>query len=98
MFIQHFLLAVFWIFFSVFHSIFASEKWKRKMQIIMKDNYKYYRLLYSAFAFISLTSIIIYHLSIKTILLWQAPSLQVIIAIAGIATGAALMLFFTKKF
>jgi protein-S-isoprenylcysteine O-methyltransferase Ste14 len=98
MFIQHFLLALLWLFFSLFHSIFASEKWKRKMQTIMKHNYKYHRLLYSVFAFLSLTGIIIYHFTIKTILLWIPFPVEIIFAIAGITTGALLMLFFTKKF
>ncbi len=98
MLIQHILLVLFWLFFSLFHSIFASERWKKQVQTTMKKSYKYYRILYSAFAFISLGAIIIYHLTIKTVLLWQAPLLQMIIAVTGIVTGAALMIFFTKKF
>ncbi|MBV9961655.1 MAG: isoprenylcysteine carboxylmethyltransferase family protein [Parafilimonas sp.] len=98
MFIQHVLLALLWVFFSLFHSIFASEKWKLKMKAFMKYNYKYYRLLYSAFALITLTGIIFYHLSISTFILWQPFSLEIIFAVTGIITGALLMLFFAKKF
>ena len=95
---QHLLLALLWLFFSLSHSTFASVKWKRKMQTIMKHNYKYYRLFYSVFACISLVGIIIYHLTISTVLLWSPFFIEVILSIAGIIAGALLMLFFTKRF
>ena len=98
MFVQHFLLALLWFFFSLFHSIFASEKWKRKMQQVMKRNYKYYRLLYSVFALVSLIGIVIYHLTITTVLLWKVSLIEIIISIVCITAGFLLMLFFASKF
>lgn len=98
MFIQHFLLAIFWLLFSLFHSIFATEKCKRFIKAVMKKKYKYYRILYSLFAFISLCAIIVYHLSINTILLWNTQPAEVIISITGIITGGLVMIFFAKKF
>ena len=35
---------------------------------------------------------------IKTVLLWQVSIIEIITAVAGIITGAAIMIFFTKKF
>jgi methanethiol S-methyltransferase len=96
--IQHILLAILWLLFSLFHSIFASEKWKRPMRAIMKKNYKYYRLLYSCFAFISLGITLVYHFTIKTIVLWTVQPFESIISIAGIITAGIIMIFFTKKF
>jgi protein-S-isoprenylcysteine O-methyltransferase Ste14 len=98
MLIQHLLLALLWLFFSLSHSIFASGKWKRKAQTIMKHNYKYYRLFYSVFACISLLGIVTYHLTISTVLLWSPFFIEVFLSIAGIIAGALLMLFFAKKF
>jgi protein-S-isoprenylcysteine O-methyltransferase Ste14 len=98
MFIQHFLLAIFWLLFSLFHSVFASEKCKRFIESVMKKKYKYYRILYSLFAFISLSAIVVYHLSINTIILWNVQAVEVIISIAGIITGGFVMIFFAKKF
>jgi protein-S-isoprenylcysteine O-methyltransferase Ste14 len=95
---QHLLLALFWLLFSLSHSIFASGKWKRKTQTVMKNNYRYYRLFYSVFACLSLVGIIIYHLTIPTVLLWFPSFIEVILSVAGITAGALLMLFFTKKF
>jgi protein-S-isoprenylcysteine O-methyltransferase Ste14 len=98
MFIEHFLLAIFWLLFSLLHSIFASEKCKRSVEVVMKKKYKYYRVLYSLFAFISLSSIVVYHISINTIMLWNVQPIEVIFSIAGIITGAFVMIFFAKKF
>jgi methanethiol S-methyltransferase len=98
MFIQHFLLAIFWLLFSLFHSIFASEKCKKFIETVMKRRYKYYRILYSLFAFISLSVIVVYHLSINTIVLWNVQPAEVIISITGIITSGLVMIFFAKKF
>jgi len=98
MFTEHFLLALFWLLFGLLHSVFAAEKWKKNIQVTMKGNYKYYRLLYSIFAFLSLAVIIAYHVVIKTVLLWQTSMLEIVIATAGMIAGAVIMIFFTKKF
>ena len=64
----------------------------------MKKNYKYYHILYSIFSFISLSMIIIYHVTIRTVMLWKAQQIEIIIAIAGIITGAFIMSFYARKF
>ena len=64
----------------------------------MKKKYKYYRVLYSFFAGTTLSLIIVYHLSIKTIMLWNVAPAEVIVSVTGIITGGFIMIFFAKKF
>jgi protein-S-isoprenylcysteine O-methyltransferase Ste14 len=68
------------------------------MRAIMKKNYTYYRILYSAFAFSSLSIVISYHLTLQTILLWRVQSIEIILASTGLAVSSAIMLIFIKKF
>jgi protein-S-isoprenylcysteine O-methyltransferase Ste14 len=98
MFMQHLFLVMLWLMFSFFHSIFASLKWKTSMQSFMKQKYRYYRIIYSLFAFGSLSLILIYHFSLNSPLLWKPVPAQTIASIAGIVTGFAGMAFFTKKY
>lgn len=98
MFIQHLLLVALWLFFSLFHSIFASTRLKENMQLLMKGNYKYYRVIYSVFSFIILGTTLTYHFTLKTIILWKVQLPEVIIAISGMIIGGVVMLFFTKRF
>lgn len=95
---QHILLVVFWIFFSFFHSVFAISKWKLHMKKIMQNNFKYYRLLYSCFAAVTLIFIICYNFSIKSKQLWQVSTIEIILSVVGIVISSYAMIIFTKKF
>jgi protein-S-isoprenylcysteine O-methyltransferase Ste14 len=64
----------------------------------MKSNYKYYRVLYSAFSFLTLGAVIVYHFALESIMLWKVHVFEVIIAVTGIITGGAFMIFFAGKF
>ncbi len=98
MFVQYFILVFLWILFALFHSIFASEKCKKLLLQLMKKRYKYYRMLYSIFALLNVSSIVAYHFTINSFLLWQQTTAETIIAITGIIVGGAVMIFFTGKF
>lgn len=98
MFAQHVFLMLFWLLFALFHSIFASEKWKKIAEIRMKANFKYYRVLYSFISSIILVVIVVFHFKINTLLLWKAGIFEVIIAIATLIVSACIMLYFAKQF
>src|SRR6478735_1847987 len=98
MLLQHLLLIILWFFFSLFHSLFASEGFKKYMQGLMQKKYKYYRVLYSVFALISLAVILLYQLSITTVMLWKVPLAEMIFAGAGSILGLSIMTIFIKKF
>src|SRR5258705_12844577 len=95
---QHIILAALWIGFSVLHSIFATQTWKKRIEALVKGRYRFYRISYSVFALISLSIVLIYHFTIKSISLWHVTLVEKIIAIAGISSGGFIMLLFTKRF
>ena len=68
------------------------------MQQAMKRNFKYYRILYSVFASINLAIIMAYLFKVKSIALWKANTVEIIIAIACMMTSGLLMIFFARKF
>lgn len=95
---QHIILIALWILFSLFHSLFAAERFKTFLQAVMKRKYKYYRILYSILAFLNLSIILVYHFTMSSIMLWKVQIIEIIIAIAGIITGGLLIVFFAGKF
>jgi protein-S-isoprenylcysteine O-methyltransferase Ste14 len=94
----HIILALLWIAFSVLHSLFADEKWKRNMQLILKKNYKYYRIAYSFFALITLAIIVVYNFLMQSFLLWNTHIIEQIIAVAGMLGCSIIMLLFIRRF
>jgi protein-S-isoprenylcysteine O-methyltransferase Ste14 len=98
MLLQHVILILLWIEFSIFHSVFATEKFKSFMHGLMKGKYKYYRILYSAFAFINVSFIVAYHFAINTVLLWKTSLSEIIIACTCMAIGGFMMMYFAIKF
>jgi len=98
MLVEYFLLALFWLLFSFFHSFFATEKWKKSIQGFIKGNYKYYRIFYSSFSLISLIAVISYHFNMTTIVLWNVQPIELFFAATVIITSTVIILFFAKKF
>jgi protein-S-isoprenylcysteine O-methyltransferase Ste14 len=98
MLLQHVILILLWIEFSIFHSVFAGEKFKNFMQGLMKKKYTYYRILYSVFAFINVSIIVAYHYTINSVLLWNASLPELIMAGTGIVIGGFMMIYFAVKF
>ena len=98
MLLQHILLVTFWFLFAFSHSILACEKCKQYMQVIMGKSYKYYRILYSCFSFISLGIIVTYHLTLTTVLLWSVQTIQIILALVGLLLSTIIISVFIGKF
>lgn len=98
MLLQHFSLVILWFLFAFFHSLLACEKCKQYMQAIMGKNYKYYRILYSCFSLISLSVVIVYHATLKTIILWRVQTIEIILALAGLALSIIIISVFIHKF
>ncbi|MEP6682607.1 MAG: isoprenylcysteine carboxylmethyltransferase family protein [Parafilimonas sp.] len=96
--LQHIILIILWLQFSIFHSFFASEKYKSFMQKFMKEKYKYHRILYSIFAFLNLSVIIIYQFSINNVLLWKVPFIEIVITDTCIIIASFTMVYFAVKF
>jgi methanethiol S-methyltransferase len=88
---SHLLVAGLWILYCVLHSVLASLPVKNVFQKLMKGGFNYYRFLYTVFAFAGLAAIIIYQISVKTLLLFhQTLFIQMTGAVIGF-TGLAIM-------
>lgn len=94
----HITLALLWIIFSVLHSLFADERWKQKMQLVLKKNYKFYRIAYSFFALITLTIAVAYNFSMQSFLLWNVHIIEQVIAVVCLLSFGIIMLLFTRRF
>ncbi len=64
-------LIVAWLLFGLLHSLLAGGRFKQLVHSRMKSGYRFYRIIYSFFATISLIAVLWYHFSINTILLWN---------------------------
>jgi protein-S-isoprenylcysteine O-methyltransferase Ste14 len=87
-----------WIFFGLSHSLLATETVKHAAILRMKENYRYYRVLYSLFATGALGLALYYHLTSPLFLLWQPPTIQIILAEVLIVTGIVIMGICTRKY
>lgn len=95
---SHIILVLLWVMFSVLHSLFANEKWKKKVQIVLKKNYKFYRIAYSFFALITLAIVVTYNFLMQSFLLWNVNIIEQVIAVACMLSCGTIMLLFTRKF
>lgn len=82
----HLLLVLAWILFCALHSLLAGLRWKAGMQKIMGSHFRYYRLYYTLFAFLSLGLVVAFQLGIDSPLLLQPGTL---LSVAGVLTTVA---------
>ncbi len=95
---QHLLLFFVWMLFCLLHSVFASDVFKQRAQLLMKSNYKFYRIAYSLFALITLGFAMSCNFTMHSFLLWNVIHMEEILAVAGIIICGLIMLLFTKRF
>jgi methanethiol S-methyltransferase len=93
---QYLFLISAWAMFGLLHSVLAHSGFKQYMQGLMKNSYKYYRLLYSCFATLTLLAVLWLHLTIKNSLLWQ-NSLVERVSAAVLAIPAVIVLVAAAK-
>jgi protein-S-isoprenylcysteine O-methyltransferase Ste14 len=88
MWLSHFVLAVLWIAYCVLHSVFAAAAVKEKLLARMKKNSRYYRLIYTVFAFVSFVAIVYFEIRLPTVQLFGNNPLifysGIVISIAGL--------------
>jgi methanethiol S-methyltransferase len=87
MLLKHLILAFLWVAYCIIHSVLASSQIKGTLKRRMGNYFRYYRFIYTIFAFTGLIAIIIYQLSIKAIPLFKKiPFVQIggaVISLAG---------------
>lgn len=96
--INHILLVVFWILFSVLHSVLAAEWWKQKMQAWLGAHYKYYHFAYSVFAAVTMTLILVFQFTMQSVLLFVLPGWAKVLAGLLVLTGLAVMIIICRKY
>ena len=94
----YFFLVLSWLVFGLLHSLLAAAFAKRFAMRVMKQSYKYYRLLYSLFATASLAWVLHNHFSITETIMWRPPVIEKIIAAIALLAGIAVMLVCIKKY
>src|SRR5947199_4717829 len=94
----HITIILIWITFTVLYSLFAHQRWKKKMQVILNKNYKFYRIAYSFFALITLAIAVVYNFSMQSFLLWKINIIVQVSAVACMLVFAIIMLLFTRRF
>lgn len=95
---QHIILIIAWIIYCVLHSILASGLVKRKFQRWLGSNFRYYRFVYTLFAFAGLAGILVYQVSITSPLLFEGGLGAKIMGAAFAAGGAAMMMLNIIKY
>jgi methanethiol S-methyltransferase len=98
MLMNHLILTVLWILYCLLHSILADSGFKENMAALMGKNFKFYRVLYTLFAFISLVALLLFQLSIESAFLFQrsAPALFTGLFLGSI--GLAIMAVCIRKY
>jgi protein-S-isoprenylcysteine O-methyltransferase Ste14 len=81
---DHWILLGYWCLFSLLHSGMASEKFKEFCHSAMGAGFKYYRLIYSTIAFISLGIVMVWQFSIPSPIIRISP---LIVYLAGFPAG-----------
>jgi len=76
---DYFLLLLLWTCWCALHSLLISEGVVRKMEVRLGKNYRYYRLAFNIFAFLTLLPLIAYGRSLHSIPVFQWQGLPVVI-------------------
>ncbi len=95
---QHIILGLAWFGFCVLHSVLADNGVKKKIAFAAPQFYKYYRLLYTVFAFATLIPVLIYQFTLSSHLLFATYRWVNFVSIGIMILGAAIMLICIKKY
>ncbi len=95
---SHWLLIIFWIFYSVLHSFFANALVKIKIQKLMGNWFRYYRLCYSLFAMVTLVFLLWFQFSLQSIWIYSSGIIRYGVSIFLIAPGLIIMMICIRKY
>ena len=95
---QHWLLLGLWILYSVLHSFFADAGIKQNIQKIAGAKFRYYRLCYSLFAFVTLVLLLWYQYSMQSIWLYTSAMIRYCLSIILIVPGLTIMIICISKY
>src|SRR6476646_8394781 len=94
----HVILALLWILFGVLHSVLAALVMKQRFAKVFPQGLKYYRLLYTVFAFLTFGLVVWYQMLLPSPLLYVSHLFTT--ALGGIVAlvGLCIMVICIKKY
>jgi len=95
---NHILLAFFWTIYCLLHSVLADLIMKKKIKKIMGGSYKYYRLMYSIFAFVTFIPILWFAIRMPSVLLFLRNNFLLIVGIIVGFSGCLIMIACISKY
>lgn len=96
--VKYVVLGLLWILFCGLHSLLAALSIKQWMRERMGTSFKYYRLGYTIFAFITLAIVVYYGVTLESSYLYNRSSITNIIGIIIAASGLIIMAICIKKY
>jgi protein-S-isoprenylcysteine O-methyltransferase Ste14 len=95
---SHIILAIGWILFCIAHSVFASLWFKQIAEQWMGRQYKFYRLYYTIFAFISFAVVMIYLFIMKSYRIVESNTAVTIAGAIVALSGFIIMIICIRKY
>ena len=95
---DHVLLLFCWMLYCALHSLLATGRWKRRVEQMMGEAFRYYRIAYSLFATITLAGLLWYHFSFSSNRLLLSGKLIYYIGVLLSITGAIIMAICIRKY
>jgi protein-S-isoprenylcysteine O-methyltransferase Ste14 len=98
LYLQHLLLLSLWIAYCLLHSVLASSKFKLGIEKISAGFSRYYRLVYSIFAAVSLAGLLFFQCSMQSPLLVNSFFLKLAGLVILVLPGATIMMISIFKY
>ncbi|MGI8580775.1 MAG: methyltransferase family protein [Chitinophagaceae bacterium] len=95
---QHWLLLILWILYGVVHSFLANVIVKQSIQKNMGKLFRYYRICYSLFAFVTLMLLLWYQFSMRSIWLYSLAIIRYGVSLIFIVPGIIIMVKCIRKY
>src|SRR4051812_35618495 len=98
MWLNHVILGILWIIYCILHSALAGGGIKKKLQQALEKNYRYYRIFYTIFAFLSLIAVLYFQVSIPSFHIFEPSTISLAIGIVIGFSGLVLMIICISKY
>lgn len=95
---QHLLLFILWVVYCVLHSALAAAGFKNKLKNKLGDRYRYYRIFYTLFAFITLLLLAFFQVKMNSPILFSPGTILLVAATIVSLTGLIIMIVCIKKY
>ena len=95
---NHVILIILWIVYCMLHSLMASRGIKKWLAQVLGPGFKYYRLFYTLFAFLTLVLILYYQFTLPRIKLFESSIYTWIAGLLIGLSGLVIMIICIKRY